>query len=394
MFSINTNYLAQFSQSSLQNSQTSLGTSIERLSARLRINSDKNDATGWAISQHMAEQVKGIGDSARNTNSAISLMQVAEGNFNSVSENLQRMRALAVQAASGTSTDAERQKLQQELAQNSAEIDQIANEANFNGQKLLDGSFSGTTFQFGGVDSGNNIKIDALADTRAAALGSVTSAVATVAVDAASKAKLQSDIATGSVDITVTGANGKAVTTTINQDANVTADGARNKFIEAVNSTTAQTGVTAYFSNDSSSIEYRASLAPGQQASQMAIEATGSNVLAATAAAYTRQGVADLNITTQAGTFEALQRIDAAIESVDSSRGSLGASQRQISDYLPSVSSTVNNRNDRDIRSRIEDANAAVDSSNMTRSQMLLQAGSALLSQANALPQMTLALLR
>lgn len=391
---INTYNLAPFSQAGLQKSQASLGAGFERMSSRLRINSVPDDAAGLAISQRMAEQVKGISDSARNTNSAISLTQVAEGSLSSVTDNLQRMRTLAADAASGTLTDANRQKLQQELEQNSAEIDRIANGASFNGQKLLDGSFSGATFQVGGANSGNSIRIDALADTRAAALGSVTSAVATVAVDAASKARLQSDIATGSVDVTVTGANGKAVTTTINQDANVTADGARNKFIEAVNSTTAQTGVTAYLSNDSSSIEYRASLAPGQDASQMAIEATGSNVLAATAAAYTRQGVADLNITTQAGASEALQRIDAAIESVNKSRGSLGALQGQIDSSMLSMSSTVNNTNGRDIRSRIEDLNAAVELSNTTRNQMLLRPYWAVLSQANTLPQLAFSLLR
>lgn len=391
---INTYNLAPFSQAGLQKSQASLGAGFERMSSRLRINSVPDDAAGLAISQRMAEQVKGISDSARNTNSAISLTQVAEGSLSSVTDNLQRMRTLAADAASGTLTDANRQKLQQELEQNSAEIDRIANGASFNGQKLLDGSFSGATFQVGGANSGNSIRIDALADTRAAALGSVTSAVATVAVDAASKARLQSDIATGSVDVTVTGANGKAVTTTINQDANVTADGARNKFIEAVNSTTAQTGVTAYLSNDSSSIEYRASLAPGQDASQMAIEATGSNVLAATAAAYTRQGVADLNITTQAGASEALQRIDAAIESVNKSRGSLGALQGQIDSSMLSMSSTVNNPNGRDIRSRIEDLNAAVELSNTTRNQMLLRPDWAVLSQANTLPQLAFSLLR
>ena len=391
---INTYNLAPFSQAGLQKSQASLGAGFERMSSRLRINSVPDDAAGLAISQRMAEQVKGISDSARNTNSAISLTQVAEGSLSSVTDNLQRMRTLAADAASGTLTDANRQKLQQELEQNSAEIDRIANGASFNGQKLLDGSFSGATFQVGGANSGNSIRIDALADTRAAALGSVTSAVATVAVDAASKARLQSDIATGSVDVTVTGANGKAVTTTINQDANVTADGARNKFIEAVNSTTAQTGVTAYLSNDSSSIEYRASLAPGQDASQMAIEATGSNVLAATAAAYTRQGVADLNITTQAGASEALQRIDAAIESVNKSRGSLGALQGQIDSSMLSMSSTVNNPNGRDIRSRIEDLNAAVELSNTTRNQMLLRPDWAVLFQANTLPQLVFSLLR
>ena len=391
---INTYNLAPFSQAGLQKSQASLGAGFERMSSRLRINSVPDDAAGLAISQRMAEQVKGISDSARNTNSAISLTQVAEGSLSSVTDNLQRMRTLAADAASGTLTDANRQKLQQELEQNSAEIDRIANGASFNGQKLLDGSFSGATFQVGGANSGNSIRIDALADTRAAALGSVTSAVATVAVDAASKARLQSDIATGSVDVTVTGANGKAVTTTINQDANVTADGARNKFIEAVNSTTAQTGVTAYLSNDSSSIEYRASLAPGQDASQMAIEATGSNVLAATAAAYTRQGVADLNITTQAGASEALQRIDAAIESVNKSRGSLGALQGQIDSSMLSMSSTVNNPNGRDIRSRIEDLNAAVELSNTTRNQMLLRPDWAVLSQANTLPQLAFSWLR
>lgn len=283
MAAINTNYLALVSQNNLQKSQSALGAAVDRLSSGLRLNRAQDDSAGLAISQRLMEQVRGISPVAGDANNAISLTQVAEGSLGQVSDALQRMRELATQSANGSNSDADRQSLQQEFGKLSDEIDRIAKETQYNGQNLLDGSFTGATFQVGG----NNISIGAIADTQTSALGRVTSATAT---------------------------------------------------------------------------------------------------------AENRQGVAGLDITTEAGALEALDRIDAAITSVVDSRSRLGASTNRIQVSISNLNNSSMNLDA--ANSRISDVDVAEEASNMARSQILSQPGLAVLAQANALPQLAFALLR
>lgn len=283
MSAINTNYLALVSQNNLQKSQSALGAAVDRLSSGLRLNRAQDDSAGLAIPQRLMEQVRGISPVAGDANNAISLTQVAEGSLGQVSDTLQRMRDLAKQSANGSNSDADRQSLQQEFGKLSDEIDRIAKETQYNGQNLLDGSFTGATFQVGG----NNISIGAIADTQTSALGRVTSATAT---------------------------------------------------------------------------------------------------------AENRQGVAGLDITTEAGALEALDRIDAAITSVVDSRSRLGASTNRIQVSISNLNNSSMNLDA--ANSRISDVDVAEEASNMARSQILSQPGLAVLAQANALPQLAFALLR
>ena len=161
---INTNIISINAQRNLALSGSSLATSMQRLSSGLRVNSAKDDAAGLAIAERMNTQVRGLTVASRNANDGISLAQTAEGALGKVGDMLQRMRELAVQAGNATNSKSDREALQAEVKQLSAEIDRVAKQTNFNGQKILDGSFAGAVFQVG-ANSGDNITLGALANT-------------------------------------------------------------------------------------------------------------------------------------------------------------------------------------------------------------------------------------
>ncbi len=138
---INTNIASLNSQRNLNTSQTSLATALQRLSSGLRINSAKDDAAGLGISERMTTQIRGLNQAARNSSDGISLAQTGEGALAEIASNLQRVRELAVQAANATNSASDRAALDVEVQQRLAEVDRVAAQTSFNGQKLLDGSF-------------------------------------------------------------------------------------------------------------------------------------------------------------------------------------------------------------------------------------------------------------
>ena len=146
---INTNVASLTAQRNLGISQNSLNTSIQRLSSGLRINSAKDDAAGMAISERFTSQIRGLNQAARNANDGISLAQTAEGAMKAAGDILQRVRELAVQSANASNSASDRQALQQEVNQLVAELDRVAQTTEFNGAKLLDGSFGTQQFQVG-----------------------------------------------------------------------------------------------------------------------------------------------------------------------------------------------------------------------------------------------------
>lgn len=146
---INTNIQSLTAQRNLSTSQLAMATSMNRLSSGLRINSAKDDAAGLAISERFTAQIRGVNQAARNANDGISLSQVAEGALNSASTILQRVRELAVQSANATNSASDRAALNAEVNQLSAELDRIAKTTQFNGQNILDGSFTSASFQVG-----------------------------------------------------------------------------------------------------------------------------------------------------------------------------------------------------------------------------------------------------
>jgi flagellin len=169
--SINTNVLSLNAQRNLSTSATQLATSLQRLSSGLRINSAKDDAAGLAISERFTTQIRGLTQAARNANDGISLAQTAEGALGELTNNLQRIRELAVQAANSTNSASDRAALDQEVQQRLSEIDRIATQTSFNGQKVLDGSFGTAQFQVG-ANVGEVIAIGLNTSAKTSALGS------------------------------------------------------------------------------------------------------------------------------------------------------------------------------------------------------------------------------
>ena len=168
---INTNIAALNSQRNLSMSQTSLTTSLQRLSSGLRINSAKDDSAGLAIASRMSSQINGLNQASRNANDGISLAQTAEGAMNEITNNLQRMRDLSVQASNASATSTDRVSINNEIQQLSAEIQRVATSTSFNGTKLIDGTFNAQSFQVG-ANQGDTITISAVGNMQTSQLGS------------------------------------------------------------------------------------------------------------------------------------------------------------------------------------------------------------------------------
>jgi len=392
---INTNVVSINAQRNLGLSGSSLATSMQRLSSGLRVNSAKDDAAGLAIAERMSTQVRGLSVASRNANDGISLAQTAEGALGKVGDMLQRMRELAVQSGNATNSKSDREALQAELSQLRDEVDRVAKTTTFNGQKVLDGSFTGGVFQVG-ANSGDNITVGALANTKVdelgkSAYGEVTGGLAAATV----KADAQAAISAGDVTITITGANGKqAADVTIAKDANVTEDEALGKVIAAINTRTADTGVTAFLSDDKTKIELRATENPanGDALSNISISSSIASVDAASFTEAGGKGIDKVNISTQSGAWEALQRIDQAIDKVNSARADLGAIQTRFEKSIENID--IQSENLSAARGRITDADFAKETANLSRTQILQQAGTAMVAQANQLPQQVLSLLK
>jgi len=405
---INTNVVSINAQRNLGLSGNSLSTSMQRLSSGLRVNSAKDDAAGLAISERMSTQVRGLTVAARNANDGISLAQTAEGALGKVGDMLQRMRDLAVQSSNATNSASDREALQSELSQLRDEVDRVAKTTTFNGAKLLDGSFTGGVFQVG-ANSGDNITVGALSNTKVTELGNSiygSGATAATATDALQTILAgNGTVAAADVTIGIQGANSTAVqTVTIKADANMTKEQALGKAIEAINSKTADTGVTAFLEEDAAGvkqIQLRATEDTSGTATSVAVTyssgtnvtGTGNNLVAAgTLTEAGDKGIDQIDISTQSGSWEAMQRLDKAIDSVSSARGQLGALQTRFEKAVENID--IQNENVTAARGRIIDADFASETANLSRAQILQQAGTAMVAQANQLPQNVLSLLR
>ena len=277
---VNTNLLSLNAQRSLNRTQSKLGTSVERLSSGLRINSAKDDAAGMAISMKLTAHVRGLNQAVRNAQDGISVVQTAEGGMNEVHNILTRMRELSMQAATGTLSTADRTALQTEFSDLKSEIDRISDTVDFNGFKLMDGSLSatGVSLQVGINNTANDritISATTFGNIDASALGLTTAAVSSI-----------DSVATAQSMLTI---------------------------------------------------------------------------------------------------------IDTAIATVSTRRGNLGAVQNRLGSTIANLE--IASENLSAANSRIADADFAIETANLTRSQIILQAGVAVLSQANTIPQYALQLL-
>ncbi|WP_300434991.1 flagellin [Zoogloea sp.] len=234
---INTNTASLNAQRNLGTSQSSLTTSLQRLSSGLRINSAKDDAAGLAISDRMTSQIKGLNQAARNANDGISLAQTAEGALQSVGDSLQRMRELAVQASNATNSASDRASLQKEVDQLVSQINTVSSQTSFNGVKLLDGTFSSQTFQVG-ANKGETINISSIASAKADSLG--------VGTTSSYSTSVTGSVTSGAISAAGITVNGYGVGPTKSDGVSVGGgDDSAIAKAAAFNSVSGQTGVTA-----------------------------------------------------------------------------------------------------------------------------------------------------
>jgi len=247
---INTNVLSLNAQRNLNKSQGDLAKSLQRLSSGLRINSAKDDAAGLAISSRMTSQVRGLNQAARNANDGISLAQTAEGALSQTGDTLQRMRELAVQSANASNSASDRASLQSEVNQLKQEIDRVAGTTEFNGLKLLDGTFTSQAFQVGAnANQIINVSIEGssttdLQDNRINAVNE-TAASGTTSVQAAS-ASASGATSNGVIaqTLTITGPIGQVA------DLSVTANDSAFAIAAGITAREGETGVKATAVNE------------------------------------------------------------------------------------------------------------------------------------------------
>ena len=397
---INTNVMSLNAQRNLNTSSASLSTSIQRLSSGLRINSAKDDAAGLAISERFTTQIRGLDVAVRNANDGISLAQTAEGAMVEISNNLQRVRELAVQSANATNSESDRKALDAEVKQLTAEIDRVARQTNFNGTSLLDGSFSGALFQIG-ADAGQTIAVNNIANARKDALGGARFDSAAFNVPAATTGEGMK--VTG---MTITGSDGKAVTIDDvvvpagASDAD-TQKAATAALATAINDKMDLTGVYAKVNTAGTGLELSSIRDNSGNALAMtegtwtdtaatpgAITAVAPTITAATSTSY----VASLDVSGFVSAQQVLSVVDNALTEVNSSRADMGAIQNRFSSTIANLSTTSENLSAS--RSRIRDTDYAKETAELTRTQILQQAGTAMLAQANTSPQSVMTLLQ
>nr|WP_315207517.1 flagellin [uncultured Albidiferax sp.] len=402
---INTNVNSLNAQRNLTTSGASLATSMQRLSSGLRVNSAKDDAAGLAISERMTTQLRGLTVGARNANDGISLAQTAEGALGKVGDMLQRMRELAVQAGNATNSKADRAALQAEVGQLTDEIDRIAKQTSFNGKKILDGSFAGAVFQVG-ANSGDVASLGALTNSTAKGLADVAYAYdQSASAVAASSVTVLTSIASNVLTISVAGS--AAAIDLGSVKAASSGEERMGQVVEAINRKSSDTGVTAYLSQNDDQT-YRFDLvsqkldANGDPAAVTlaGFSATGTGFAAASLASQISAtntttdalGIDTLSIDTQRNAWVAIKKIDAAIDQVNSARANLGALQSRFESAVSNISIQVENL--AAAKGRIVDADFAMETANLSRTQILQQAGTAMVAQANKLPQGVLSLLQ
>ncbi|CAN7357564.1 flagellin [Pseudoxanthomonas sp. LjRoot143] len=396
---INTNTMSLNAQRNLSTSGASLATTIQRLSSGLRINSAKDDAAGLAISERFSTQIRGLDVAVRNANDGISLAQVAEGSLTEIGNNLQRIRELSVQSANATNSSSDRAALNAEVKQLTAEIDRVAKQSEFNGTKLLDGSFSSQLFQVG-ANAGQAIAIDKVVDAKANALGG-----ARFDSNALTLGNLTTN---ANVSISGLQINGVAIDTvqvTQGADGAATAAAARTAVATAINAKMGETGVYAEVNGTTGLTLTSVKDSSNADGSFKAITATvgtwtGTNAAdigqtytaTVAASAPARQFASNLDISSVKGAQQALEIVDKALTSVNSARADLGAVQNRFTSVVANLQTSSENL--AASRSRIRDTDFAKETAELTRTQILQQAGTAMLAQANQVPQNVMSLLR
>lgn len=385
---VNSNIASLNAQRNLSGSTNALSTSLERLSSGSRINSAKDDAAGLQISNRLTSQINGLGVATKNANDGISIAQTAEGALQESTNILQRMRDLALQAANGSNSKTEREALNAEVSELKTELNRIANTTTFGGKKLLDGSFGTETFQVGSAANESvSVKLDEMS-TKSLDASYASGTVAATAVSGTITFASDAASASGTVSIDVNG-NGWSASRKLEATVEVgdSKEDVAQKVATLIND--ASIGISAFAQSDGS-INYISSNAVSGAASETAVSLS-VNGAAQTAAADATQTVDEIDLLSIEGAQKALLTIDGAISAIDSQRAGLGAIQNRFESTISNLQNIAENASA--ARARIVDTDYAAESANLAKNQIMQQAGTAMLAQANQLPQAVLSLL-
>ncbi|PWI35117.1 flagellin B [Vibrio albus] len=373
--SVNTNVSAMTAQRHLDSAANGLNKSMERLSSGYKINSAKDDAAGLQITNRLTSQSRGLDMAVRNANDGISIAQTAEGAMKETTNILQRMRDLSLQSSNGSNSRSERVAIQEEVSALNDELNRIAETTSFGGNKLLNGSFGSQSFQIG-ASSGeavqlkmNNMRTDTMD------MGGQNYM--------AGEAKDASWTVGAGSDLTL------AYTTKQGEEKEVTINAVEGDNIEEL---------ATYINGQQSDVKASVSEDGNLQvfASTQTIQ-DGSVALGGSLAGELDMGegqqmtVNDIDVTTVAGSQQAMSIIDGALKSVDSERASLGAFQNRFGHAINNLENI--NENVNASRSRILDTDFAKETTQMTKSQILQNASTSVLAQAKQSPTAALSLL-
>jgi flagellin len=393
---LNTNLSSLVAQNNLTSSGAKLASALQQLSSGMRINTAADDAAGYAITQSMTSQINGINQATRNANDGVSLAQTASGSLQEVTNDLQKMRDLAVQSLNATNSATDRADLDAQFQQLKADINSVATQTQFNGVNLLDGSFQGASFQVG-ANAGQTITVSSIASASSSKLGSLYTA-------AGAGAYVPANVKAGdSGTITVTAASGttyttdaialtgtkatdlKSVAAAVNQLS--TTDGG---LIATVNAGGTAIDISSS-ANQSAVVTMAYTPTKGTEAlADLGVSAT-YDLTAATVAAPTSH-LDKGDVTTVDNSNKVLVQIDAALQQLATSGAQLGAYQNRFQAAITGL--TTNSTNLTAARSQIQDTDYAQATSALSKAQILQQAGTAMVAQANTSPQNILTLLQ
>jgi flagellin len=431
---LNTNVASMVAQNSLTTSGSQLASSLQQLSSGLRVNTAADDAAGFAIAQGMTSQINGLAQAARNANDGVSLTQTASGAMSEIVNDLQTMRDLAVESLNATNSANDRADLNSQFQQLAADINNVAANTQFNGVNLLDGSFQGANFQIG-ANAGQIINVASISSAATNAIGNyyttdgsnaynanaganITNGdTVTLSIqvgngtddgDASTKAAAASVITTGALTLTGTQTTDlETITSAINQ-----ALGSSHGIVATVNSAGTGISLSSADGTDATSVQISVGASTGTIAADgtaltdlgLGAAQGAATVTGAVAYSLGNDNKTGLTGNSTAGTVNTtdvtsvdnsnlvLISIDNALQQIATSSAQLGAYQNRFQAAITGLNTAETNLSS--AKSQIVDTDYAASTSALSKAQILQQAGTAMVAQANTIPQNIMTLLQ
>ena len=385
---INYNVSAMLTNNALANNDNLLSQSLQRLSTGLKINSAKDNPAGMAMAKRMNAQLESLSVANNNASDGVSIMEIADGAMSEMSEMLQRLNELAIKSANGLEADADRSVIQKEVNQLTDEINRVAETTEFNGQRLLNGEFSLKGYVNGNLD----VKVSSYTKEVSAGIYKIDSLLIEenpLPADESERYKVTMNLggtdnggfpkgATASIKdnlVTIQGVNGFELTLDLT--------GKINKEIDAGTFPGAPLTI--------SDLEVNVT---GIGAMKLQVGANEGQILEVDIPEISlrEMGIEDLDVSTQESATEAIDRIDGAVQFLSSVRGHLGAYQNRLESTISTLDVTYENMTA--AYSRIMDVDMAEEMTNYTTYQVMTQAATSMLAQANERPSQVLQLLQ